>query len=758
MSRIVLLILFQWTIVGCDFSQTTAPSLDQIASWRSRINNNNEDLLQTLVELQKQTAMVEQLIPELTKLLKDGSEPVRRLTVRCLYQAGVKASPAVVGLVSNLEHRDYLIRSEVMQTLKAIGPTAVPELKEALKSPSPRIRASALSTLNSLVTVEADLLEQLQNDPNSRVRIGVAQAWKKHGKRGVESIVALLKDPESVVVTGAALSLRFHFEDPQIAVKHLSESLSRKDSGYSSALALQSFGVEAQIAIPELIRSIPLGFPDDFTRYSGEDIVSTVLDHIGPPRPADLESFRQLLTDANPNRSTIAARMIGQLGTEAIAAAPQLENLFQSSLLEHLKVKEQASLIEDEFKREQFLSKNNGQENLCLATCTAYWRVSRNTERFVQLIEQLATQWESEIYFLPIAEFSVQDLPFLWQMLESSNVHVRETVASAILNDIPNETISLEVLSTIRKLGQLNGYNLQNVTKNTIRNVRPQFLSWLIEDLEGKVLDLRDFASAVASLQIRDPKVKTILTNGLDSPDQHARNSCLEGLAAIANSDQESVRILLSNSEKYPEFRRTSLEALLKQRRASELAVSFATECLTDPDGWVSRYAISLLARIGPAASDSIPELKWLEKNIAKGGENGGNKETELRLVIAMACISGDKSDFERRVGLAMSDQTDGGWGNRSEILSLLREQGPEGDSFMDEITRLILFASSHRISGQYTLENGLTLLAIVGSPRSIELLKTFQFDRDWQIQSKVKRILGMIDEGMEINYGTYIQ
>ncbi|MCY2977680.1 MAG: hypothetical protein NTU79_03335 [Planctomycetota bacterium] len=757
MSRIVLLILFQWTIVGCDFSQTTDPSLDQIASWRSRINNNNEDLLQTLVELQKQTAMVEQLIPELTKLLKDGSEPVRRLTVRCLYQAGEKASPAVANLVSNLDHRDYLFRSEVMQTLKAIGPIAVPELKEAIKSPSPRIRASVLSTLNSLVTVKADLLEQLQNDPDSRVRIGVAQAWKKHGKRGVENIVALLKDPESVVATGAALSLRFHFEDTQMAVKHLSESLSRKDSGYSSALALQSFGVEAQIAIPELIRSIPLGFPD-FIQYSGEDIVSTVLAHIGPPRLADLESFRQLLMDANPNRSTIAARMIGQLGTEAIAAAPQLENLFQSSLLEHLKIKNQASLIADEFKREQFLSKNDGQENLCIATCTAYWRVSRNTESFVQLIEQLATQWESEIYFFPFAEFSEQDLPFLWQMLESSNVHVRETVASAVLNEIPNETISLEVLSTLRKLGHLNGYTLQNVTKNTIRNVRPQFLSWLIEDLEGKVLDLRDFASAVASLQIRDPKVKTILTNGLDSTDLYARNSCLGGLAAIAIDDQESVHILLSNAEKDREFRRTSVEALLKQRKASELAVSFATECLTDPDGWVSRYAISLLARIGPAASDSIPELMGLEKNIAKGGENYGNKETELRLVIAMACISGDKSDFERSVGLAMSDQTDGGWGTRSEILSLLKELGPEGDSFMDEITRLILFASSHRISGQYTLENGLTLLAVVGSPRSIELLKTFQFDRDWQIQSKVKRILGMIDEGMEINYGTYIR
>ncbi len=759
-SGIVLLILFQWTIVGCGFRQTIETDRDQVVSWRSRVNNNQVELLQTLFKLQTETAMVEQLIPELTKLLKEGSEPVRRLTVRCLNQAGVKASPAVASLVPNLDHRDYLFRSEVMQTLKAIGPIAAPELKEALKSQSPRIRASALSTLNSLVTVEANLLAQLQTDPDSRVRICVAQAWKKHGKRGVENIVAFLKDPESVVATGAALSLRFHFEDQQMAVEHLSKSLSRKDSAYSSALALQSFGVDAQIAIPQLIRSIPLGFADDSGQFLSEDIVSTVLANIGPPRLADLESFRQLLTDSNPNRSTIAARMIGQLGTEAEAVAPQLEHLFQSSLLEHLKVKEQASLIADEIERERFLSKNDGQESLCLATCSAYWRVSRNTERFVQLIEDLATQWESEIHFLdpPFAEFLEQDIPFLRRMLESSNVHVRETVTNALKYDIPKETISLEVLTSLRKLDRLNVYTLQNLTKNVIRNLRPQFLSWLIEDFEDKVLNLHDFARTVASQKMRGPKVETILTHGLESPDLHVRNSCLAGLAAIASDDQESVRILVSNAEKDKELRRTSLEALLKQRRASELAVSFATECLADPEIWVRNYTISLLARIGPAASKSIPKLKELANTIANGSENGGNNEAELRLVIVVACISGDKSEFERRCGFAVSDRTENGWRARSAILNLLEELGPDGNSFMDDITRLIQFASSHREADQFTLEHGLKLLAVVGSTRSIELLKTFQFDRDWQIRSKVKRILKMIDEGTELKYDNHIR
>ncbi|XZE36238.1 HEAT repeat domain-containing protein [Pirellulaceae bacterium SH501] len=758
MSRIALLILFQWSIVSFAFSQTTDSSLDQVESWRSRINNN-EDLLQTLAELQKQTAMIEQLIPELTKLLQDGSEPVRRLTVRCLYQAGEKASPAVASLASNLDHRDYLFRSEVMQTLKAIGPIAAPELKEALKSPSSRIRASALATLDCLVTLEADLLEQLQNDPDSRVRISVAQAWKKHGKRGVERMVALLKDPESVVATEAALSLRFHFEDPQTAVKHLNESLSRKDSSYSSALALQSFGVEAQVAIPNLIRSMPLGYPEDFHQYTGEDMVSTVLAHIGPPRLADLDSLRLLLEDANPERGAVAARMIGQLGTEAIAAAPQLESLCRSSLNEHLKVMEKASLNTDEYERQRFIH-NDGFRSLCLAACSAFWRVSRDTERFAKLIEDLATQWESEIYFSdnPFAEFSEQDIPHLLRMLDSPNINLRETALDALNYHIPGETISLQVLAAMRKLDRFDIYYRQSLPKAVISNLRPQLLSWLIEDLEDNDLDLRDFARTVALQKIRSPKIETILTHGLESPDPSTRSACLAGLAAIATDDQESVRILLSNAEKDESLRRTSLVALLKLRRASELSVPFAIECLNDSDIWVRNYAISLLARIGPPARNSSQKLESLANKIATESENGGDDEARLRTVIAVARVSRDESGFMKYFAMAMSDQTDGSRRGRATILNVLKELGPDADSFMDEITALIEFASSHRISDEQTLEDGLTLLAVVGSPRSIELLKTFQVDRDWRIRSMAKKLMRMIDDDMELYYDTYIE
>ena len=611
-----------------------------------------------------------------------------------------------------------------------------------------------------MVTVDAALLEQLQNDPDSRVRIGVAQSWKKHGKQGGKNIVALLKDPESVVATGAAQSLQFHFEDSQLAVQHLSESLSRKDCAYSAALALQSFGVEAQMAIPQLIRSIPLGFPHDISLHRSEDRVSDVVMHIGPPRLEDLESLRQLLSDDNPKRRALAAQMLGRLGTKAESVASQLEELFQSSLSEQMKIKKQASLIEDEWEREAFLSDHNVYEFLCLTTCTAYWRVSRNTERFSQLLEQLAINLEETIYFtdVPFAEFSEQELSFLRQMLVNPSVHVRESVAYAVLDDIPNESLLIEAISTIRKLGQFDVHTLHRVTKNKVGHTRPQLLSWLIDDLNDKELEFHDFALAVASLELRSPEVETLLIHGLDSQDGRTRNACIMGLAAISSDDQEAVHLLLSQAEKDLSFRRTALEFLLKQSKASELVIAFATACLTDSDVWIRRHAISLLARVGPPASKSIPELNELAQNTLLLGEKCEDDESAWRLAMAMRCIAGDKSELERRLDLATNQQLDDGGSYPQTIFRILMELGPDGDAFMDDIIRLIQFVSTHRENNQYALEEGLSLLAVVRSPSSIELLKTFRYDRDWQVRTRANRLLGMLDQGWEIKYDTFVQ
>jgi hypothetical protein len=153
-----------------------------------------------------------------------------------------------------------------------------------------------------------------------------------------------------------------------------------------------------------------------------------------------------------------------------------------------------------------------------------------------------------------------------------------------------------------------------------------------------------------------------------------------------------------------------------------------------------------LLARIGPAAIESIPAIKEL----LKGNENDSDEETELRIVIAVTCISGDRTEFQRRFELALQDRTDDGWRARSKILNLFEGLGANADFFMDEIASLIQFASSNRKSDQYTLGHGLRLLGIVRSSRAIELLKTFQSDRDWQIRSEIKRLLEAIEDGVE--------
>ena len=757
-TRNFLLFAFYWTIVVKAFGQEATSVQDRVESFRMRIGTADNDSLDALYELCKQPEIVEHLVPELTKLLANGSEPARRLAFRCVGQVGEKAKPAVAALVANLDHRDYLIRLELAQTLTAIGPIALPELNEALKSPSAKVRAAALSIIDRLATVEPESLDILQNDPDPRVRIAVAQAWKKHGRLGVEQIVKLLKDQDSVVVSGAAQSLCFHYEDTALSVRHLSESLSRKDSGYLAATALESLGVDAQIAIPKLIRSYPLGLPERFSRNPHKDLVQQALERIGPPRLADLNSLRQLLSDANPSIRAIAAKAIGQLGTDAAEAASDLKTFCLSSAVEHKKIIEQASTIKNELEHDRYLWKNDGHEESAEAACAAYWQVSRNTERFVQLIEELAACWNAEVFFEDgsFAEFSEQDIPFLLKMFESADQNVRESAAFAFY-DIPKKKFSMEQLGKIRNAGYLDGKTLAGIRWELEKFHGESLLPWLLEDFEKKELELHELAKIVGSLKIRDPRVDGILNKGLDSKDHFSPNVSSIALAAVAVDEEKAADILLANAERNKRFRRSSLEGLLNQRKPSESAISFATNCLSDSDVWVRRYSISLLARIGPPATESIPAIKELMSRLSKKGEEESDKDTILRIVIAETCISRDKSEFLRRLELAMEDQTEDGWRERSRILNLIEELGPEGDFFMDEISRIIRHASANRKTDQFMVEHGMSVLAIIGSPRAIELLKSFQTDRDWQIQLKAKRLLRLIEEGVELNYNTYV-
>lgn len=325
MRATILGLLCLFLCVGIVSAQDKSKTDELTKHWQEKLSVNDEQLVTTLDELQQHPEVIKQVIPELSAILGRGSDTEQKLAARCLRGAESLPDPTLNLLVRLLDHPDNLFRSEVAQTLRQLGPQAVPKLQAALDSDSPRVRSSSLSILNHLVTVDVSTLEKLQQDPDERVRISVARAWLKHGKAGVRKTGELTADPALPVALVAIEVLQFNETDPETAAAFIGKSAHRKELYEASACALETLGRYAAVAIPDLIGAMHKNEPPFDWRRGFATIVHEALTHIGPARTDELPRLIPLLEIPDPRTQELVAELIGRLDRETEIAAPELE-------------------------------------------------------------------------------------------------------------------------------------------------------------------------------------------------------------------------------------------------------------------------------------------------------------------------------------------------------------------------------------------------------------------------------------------------
>ncbi len=183
-------------------------------------------------------------LPELGRLLRDRDADVRVVAARALGRLG--GAGAVPFLLASLEKPRPLPLSIVTMALMHVGPAAIDELREGLRSPSPRAREAAAEILGQHGAMGAldELIEAL-GDRDATVRARAATAVGRIGSpRAVDRLLEIL-DGDELEVRRAAVTALGAIGSPR-AIDALGAQLEEADS----TLSLNAAGALGRIGEP----------------------------------------------------------------------------------------------------------------------------------------------------------------------------------------------------------------------------------------------------------------------------------------------------------------------------------------------------------------------------------------------------------------------------------------------------------------------------------------------------------------------------
>lgn len=731
------------------FAQDNSEANLNVEQWQKRLSPTADDLTSTLDELQQHSEIINRVLPELAIVLVRGNESAQKLAVRCLEHAESLPAPTLNLLVSFLDHPDYTFRIEVAFTLRKLGPVVVPKLQEALASKSPRIRSNALSILNHLITVDAATLDELQRDPDERVRVCVAHSWLKHGKLGIAKIGELTLDEAPTVAIAAVKTLQYNYTDPEMAVKFLRKSVRRPDAFEESVLALESQGVAAVGAIPDMVAALHENkLPRDVHR-GFESIVHDALVHIGPARLEDLPRLQPLLSIPHPITQELAAELIGRFGLEAKSAAADLEKACLSNAFEFQRLRQLASQIPDEDERHEFSEMNSRYKSAYEQTCYSYWRVTHDMPKMIKLMDQVVAISQEPMYFFEseLEQATPADAKLLLAWLDSENTLLAET-ASNLGRRLPITSISIDELEKLRANEPFRQWTFKKLASAPQKHeLQAQIARWILEHYHANQLSIHEFAEIIEKTQLSTQEHLTVLNAELQDGNEEVKESCLNALTKLEQSEPIRTQMVLNSVSESVQLRRAALEIFLRYNEISPAQIRFATESLAFTDPSIIENAILLLTKAGPAAAASLEAIKKVR---SPNRNEYARKRINMLCMLAICSISNDKtkhrSELDKLFQLSPNQ-------NEDNPLLYLKELGHRSEFFLPEIEGIIARANVEKDSRFSYLSSALETLAVMDNDHARSLLNSFGNDRDWLVQRYIKHLLRSRESALEEHF-----
>jgi HEAT repeat protein len=332
-------------------------------------------------------AVQSMIVPELTPLISDTDETVRRMVVSALYKIHPSPQVSIPIFVKVMEDPDPAVRIRAMRALTASGKEAVPFMIEALKNEKAAYWAAlVLNRIGPEAQDAVPALTELLGDKRPQVRREAVLALAEIGNSAAPAVPLLVKAmdneidrPAAVYALGrigaptvegekkislyldspdkflAELSIwalaRLHPEDKQLAhdaAEALFEGLKSDDPGVrkASARALAELKLGPEIALPIMGKTFagadenaihgaldalaglgPAAVPQLIESLKYESIrpyVVYMLGQNGPAAKPAVDALAKLIGDNNPDVQHEALIALAKIGPNAKTAVPIL--------------------------------------------------------------------------------------------------------------------------------------------------------------------------------------------------------------------------------------------------------------------------------------------------------------------------------------------------------------------------------------------------------------------------------------------------
>lgn len=713
--------------------------------WRKNLTTASDELITYLFQLQSSPELVRLLVPELNTLLSHTNETVRLLAVRTLRMAGPDAVPAVDSLIQMLTHTDYTFRIEVMETLKSIGLAAVPKLTAALSSENPTIKSHSLSVLNRLTQVEANVLERLEKEQDTQIRVCVAQAWTRHEKYGVAKLSLLCQDEDISVAVAAIESLKYNYSDTQLAISSLRKCLPNQDTWSVAVAALLTFGVEAQVALPDILASFHATTNYEFPKDPNEELLYEALDHIGPAKIDDLQQLIALLSHSKPIVRLKATELIGQMGPAASSAAATLATIFDTCQHKRELPTRPALLTPEEAQAGVVL-----QDELLFAiqsqAAEAFWMVTQDTLAYAKMLERILEEPEQNFRFpqTQVVLFGQPDIAILGRFLHHENLVIQSNIAHAF-RSLPTSLLSLNDLKRLREISNPRSTFYFDVSHQLDQATESEIVAWLTEDFERNSISLQDIGTFLRTAKVRVPYFDAHVRDQLNSRSLGPRTNALIYSVLFAETDKESANLVLDTVRKDWNLRPTALRLLLHRTDPSPGVIEFAERSLNSTSHGVVSNSLALLIKTASANPSLISKL---EARLDKFRRSKSPWRCDLA-IYALAYLKRDKTIIATGSSpLSQMDET-----TCYAIFGLISRLNDDGDFFLDSIQSYLEDATNRKSDRTERIRIALRLLGSLPSNNAKELLRPYSLDRDWPIRKLATSILNDLDAGRILPY-----
>jgi HEAT repeat protein len=705
-------------IVGwLSFDATVAQTADLA---RSKPPQNRVDgLLQTIAAGGKLEGDASDLIPALIAIVESGEIQESELAMRVLAKMGSKASPAIAVISKKLGDSTHATRSAAVDALVAIGDRCVVPVRKLLNLPTARTRASAAEVLSRLKKLDLADFTILRKDADPRVRAVAANGLSMFGKPGVPQLAHMLQDPDLAVSVEAARALKSNRKDASIAIPRLTTALSRADLTRDVAEALAAYGVEARSAIPAIIKAQALARG----RFYFLDVAEQALQHIGPPREADIPQLCESLARDEETR-IVVAKCLGLLGLNGKPAANALEAAAENSIKEYVRLMRQPGWD------------NSGRVFLAGEYCAAaLWDVTHDAPRFLRLIEKLAIAANRPVrYARPslLADVSPGDCHLIELMLRHANTNVQQTALDVLFDLGPKAAPLKKVVLELAK-----GRNAE-LTRKAIRTLGAigpgagnEAAPVLLSRLSDGALPLQEFAEAAGRLQIRLKAAQAILERGLHDKDRWTAVSCATALCNTSSEPRRPARLIIDAIQGGPIECRDAIATLKRLKAADDVVIPFLALQLQSDDYWTRYDAITALGSFGRKAHQTITPLKKLLAD--------ESQLIRLKAAQALFQISSIATELakELQVIFARDDIPD-----RFKALQTIAELHRSGGRFVGyALTEL-------RRSPPVLAEEAMDALQAIGTDEAVAALRATAESTDWRLRSQATKALQRVADG----------